>query len=66
MTPEQVLAWAQAVQLLIASGAATMATIKGMFGGVGLTEEEQNAILDKVIANAGTRKRLSKAIADGT
>lgn len=65
MTPEQLIAWAQAAQLLIASGAATVATIRAIFGAAALTEEEQNAILDRVIQNAGTRKRRSKTIAEG-
>jgi hypothetical protein len=66
MTPEQLIAWAQAAQLLIAAGVGTAAQLRAIFAAGGMTEEEQNAVLDKIIANAGVRKRRSKAIAEGT
>ena len=65
MTPAQILAWVQAAQLLIGAGVATAQTLKGIFNGAGLTEDEQNAILDGIIQRAGTRKRRSQAIVDG-
>jgi len=65
MTPEQVIAWATAAQLLISAGSATWATLRAMWGVAGLSEADMDAILDRVIENANTRKRRSRAIADG-
>jgi hypothetical protein len=66
MTPEQILAWAQAAQILMAAGVATVTSLKAMFAASGMTEDEMDAVLTKLIENAGTRKRRSRAIADGS
>ena len=64
MTPDQILAWATAAQLLISAGAATWASLRQMWGVTGMSEEDMDAILDNIIANAQARKRRSRDIAD--
>ena len=65
LDPQQLILWAEAAQLLVKSGAATVATLRAMFTSAGLTEEQLDAILDYIIANARMRKARSKAIAEG-
>lgn len=68
MTVQQILAFVQAAQLLIAAGVATTAEIKSFIGslkGVQLSDADLNAILDHVVADATARKALALADAAG-
>lgn len=65
MTPAQILAWSQAAQILLSAGVMTVATLKALFAGEGLTEAQQDEILQAVVENMRERKERSREIAEG-
>jgi hypothetical protein len=65
MTPEQILIWAQAAQMLMSAGLMAVAEFRRIWQDHNLTMEEQDAILDRVIANLHSRGDRSRAIAEG-
>lgn len=66
MTPEQFLGWVRVALALKNEVLLDWGKIRAIFSFHGLSEAEQDDILDGVIANAGVRKRRSRQIADGT
>lgn len=66
MTPAQVLAWAQVVNVLVSAGLATIGQIRQWFGAAQImTNDQLNAILDEVLTDALKREAQAKAAAGG-
>ena len=64
MTPAQLAAWASALNIILAAGAATVAQIRQWFGPATiLTNDQLNAILDQVLTDALSREAQAKAAA---
>ena len=64
MTPAQIAAYAEAINVLLAAGAATVAQIRSWFGGGAVLSNDQlNQILDGVLTDVMTRLAQAKAAA---
>jgi hypothetical protein len=65
MTPEQLTAWASAINILLGAGVATVMQIRSWFSPTVLTNEQLNAILDTILTDALKREAQAKAAAGG-
>lgn len=65
MTPQELQAWVGAAGLLIHLGATTAETVRKMFVGAGMTEEQVDQLLAGIQADAARAKAVSQAIVDG-
>ena len=63
MNPQELQAWIVLVGVMVSVGTRSIESIRQIFGAAGLTEEQQNAILDDLMDENRRRRAISAAIA---
>lgn len=68
MTPDQIVAWMQAGQILLGAGVATVSMIKAWIKArhPAASDAELNVLLDDIVASAAAHKVLAEGDADPT